>query len=143
MKKIYQRFWIVSLVLLLADSYARAQSQTVTGTIKDKDGIVLPGVSILLKGTSFGTTTDGNGKYSINASPGSTLIASFIGYKTVELSVGNESVIDVSMEDDIAALDEVVVVGYGEQKKKLITGANTQVSGEILQKQNQLNPLPC
>lgn len=141
MKKIYQRFWIVSLVLLLAGSYARAQSQTVTGTIKDKAGIVLPGVSILLKGTSFGTTTDGDGKYSINASPGSTLVASFIGYKTVEISVGNESVIDVSMEDDIAALDEVVVVGYGEQKKKLITGANTQVSGEILQKQNQLNPL--
>jgi TonB-linked SusC/RagA family outer membrane protein len=141
MKKIYQCFWIVLLVLLLAGSYARAQSQAVTGTIKDKEGVALPGVSIIIKGTSLGTTTDVDGNFSISASSDNTLMISFIGYKSVEVPVGNQSVITISLEDDIATLDEIVIVGYGEQKKKLVTGANVQVAGETLQRQNQLNPL--
>src|SRR5688572_7996495 len=141
MKKIYQRFWIISLVLLLVGSYARAQSQVVTGKIQDKDGNALPGVNIVIKGTSLGVTADADGKYSINAAPGTQLVISFIGFQTKEITVGNESEINVTMEYDVTTLEEIVVVGYGEQKKKLVTGANVQVAGETLQRQNQLSPL--
>lgn len=141
MKKIYQCFWIVSLVLLLAGNSAYAQSQTVTGTIKDANGAPLPGVSILIKGTNLGATTDADGNYSVNAASGNVLVMSFIGYKTTEVTLGSQTVMNVTLEEDLATLDEVVVVGYGEQKKKLVTGANARVTGEVLQKQNQLNPL--
>lgn len=142
MKKVYQHFSIVSLMLcLLAAPLYAQQRVTVTGTIKDAAGEPIPGVSVLVKGTNLGASTDEQGKFTLQASESDVLVISFIGYKTIERQVGNQTVFDIALEEDLATLDEVVVVGYGEQKKKLVTGANLQVAGETLQKQNQINPL--
>lgn len=142
MKKIYRSLWFASVCFFLLTSLtALAQKQVVTGKISDATGAPLPGVNIIVKGTTTGTTSDVDGAYSLNASADDILVLSFIGYKSTEVSVGNQTKIDVTLEDDVSTLNEIVVVGYGEQKKKLITGANIQVDGEDVQKQNYLNPL--
>ncbi len=106
---------------------------TVTGTIVDANtGEALPGVSILVKGTSFGTITDLDGKYTIETNSDATLIISFMGYINQEIPVKNQKVIDVSLKEDVIGLDEVVVVGYGVQKKSDLTGAVASISSEQL-----------
>ena len=142
MKKIYRSFAYASVILfLLLSVTAFAQKQIVNGTITDANGGALPGVNILLKGTNIGTTSDANGAYSLEAKSDDVLVISFIGYKTQEVVVGNQTQIAVALEEDISTLDEIVVVGYGEQKKALNTGANIQVKGEDLQKLSTTNAL--
>lgn len=104
------------------------QQKTVTGVIKDKtDGLPVIGATVLVKGTSVGTATDMDGKYSIAAEQGSTLVFRFVGMKTREITVGTESVINVELEFDDVGLDEVVVVGYGSAIKRELTGSITKV----------------
>src|SRR5688572_6210428 len=135
-RKIYKFFGVASLCLFLLTSiHAIAQKRLVTGKISDATG-PLPGVNLILKGTTIGTTSNANGEYSLEVDAGDILVASFIGYRTKEVPVGNQTQISIVMEADISTLEEIVVVGYGEQKKKLVTGANVQVTGETLQKQN-------
>ncbi len=143
MKKVYQRFFIVSLALLFlsAQNLFAQERSVITGTLKDATGSSIPGVSIIIKGTNRGASSDADGKFTLQAAPGDVLVISIIGYKSLEQPVGNQTTFEIVLEDDITSLEEVVVVGYGEQKKKLVTGANVQVTGETLQKQNQLNPL--
>ena len=115
---------MLAMILLLSNSVAWAQGRTVTGKVTDPTGFGLPGVSVQIKGTQRGTNTDADGKYTIaNVSDGATLILSFIGYATQEVSVGNRSTVDVKLVDDTKALQEVVVVGYGTQKVKDATGS--------------------
>ena len=116
------------------------QDRKVTGTVVDAMGPVI-GASILEKGTSNGTVTDLDGNYTLSVKPGATLVISYIGYKTQEIKVGNNSRIDVTLEEDNTSLEEVVVVGYGVQKKKLVTGATVQVKGEDIAKLNTTNAL--
>ena len=99
--------------------------QSVSGKVTDPEsGEGLPGVSVVLKGTQKGTITDTEGVFSIGVPDGNaTLIFSFVGYETQEVLVGNSSVINISMKADLKTLDEMVVVGYGEQRKKDLTGA--------------------
>ena len=106
----------------------------VTGTVKDAaTQQTLPGVSVVVKGTTNGTATDANGKYSLNLGPGETTLSfSFIGYKTVLVEVGGRTNIDISLEADVAILNEVVVVGYGTQKKVNLTGAVSTVNYDDL-----------
>jgi TonB-linked SusC/RagA family outer membrane protein len=111
------------------------QDRKVTGTVVDAMGPVI-GASILEKGTSNGTVTDLDGNYTLSVKPGATLVISYIGYKTQEIKVGNSSRINVTLEEDNTSLDEVVVVGYGVQKKKLVTGATVEVKGEDVAKLN-------
>ena len=111
------------------------QSKKVTGTVKDAMGPVI-GASILEKGTSNGTVTDIDGNFSLNVQPGATLVISYIGFETQEIAVGNQSSINVTMKEDDTTLEEVVVVGYGVQKKKLVTGATVEVKGEDITKLN-------
>lgn len=118
--------------LLLMVLIAHAQTQMLTGTVKDGAGVALPGVNVIIKGTTSGTTTDADGKFSLRVDPSDVILVSFIGYKSKEISVGNQTIIDISMEEDIAALDEVIVVGYGTQRKSDLTGALSSVSGESL-----------
>lgn len=107
----------------------------VEGVIKDETGAPLPGVNIIEKGTTNGTTSDADGKYVISVTDeNATLVFSFIGYQTQEMAVGNRSIIDVSMTADVKALQEVVVVGYGEQNKHTVTGSVTSVQGADLVK---------
>ena len=140
MNKLY-RCTLVSVMLMLMVLCAHAQERQVTGTVKDASGQPLPGVNILVKGTTNGTTTDADGKFSLGARSEDVLLFSFIGYTTQEVAVGNQTSMAISMTEDLTTLGEVVVVGYGEQKKALNTGANLQVKGEDLQKLSTTNAL--
>lgn len=88
-------------------------AQNVSGTVTDETGSPLPGVNVIVKGTSAGTTTDSNGKYSLEVSPENILVFSFVGFNSVEIAVGSQTVINVSMTSDIKSLDEVVVTALG------------------------------
>ena len=110
-------------------------TKKITGTVVDAMGPVI-GASIMEKGTPNGTVTDFDGNFSLNVKPGATIVVSFIGFKTQEIAVGNQSTFNITMEDDNAVLEEVVVVGYGVQKKKLVTGATVEVKGEDITKLN-------
>src|SRR5690606_8551751 len=102
----------------------------VTGRVTDEKGEGLPGVSILVKGTQQGAITDENGHFQLNVSPGAVLVFSFVGYETTEITVGNESHLEVALKIDERALEEVVVVGYGVQKKTSVTAAVSSMKGE-------------
>ena len=119
--------WIMPMLLgALVTSYSSyAQQRTVKGMVTTADDpLGLPGVNILLKGTKVGTVTDVDGKYSINIPDGSsTLVFSMIGFENQEVDIGTRSLIDVILNEDISALDEVVVVGYGTVKKSDLTGS--------------------
>lgn len=131
----------LALIMLLSFS-AAAQDVVVKGKVTSTMGESLPGVSVLLKGTTVGTVTDIDGNFSIRTSSADqVLVFSFIGMKSYEALVGGRSVIDVVMEDDVTALEEVVVVGYGTQKKALVTGANVRQDGETLRALNTTQPM--
>lgn len=108
-------------------------AQKVTGTVSDGSD-ALPGVSIQVKGSTTGTETDFNGKYSINANSGDVLVFNYLGYKSEERTVGSEAVINVSLLQDATSLDEIVVVGYGNTTKKEVTSAVTTVGEEQFNK---------
>jgi TonB-linked SusC/RagA family outer membrane protein len=104
---------------------------TISGKVLDEQGEAMPGVSVVLKGTTTGTATDVEGGYSLNLPDGNgTLVFSFIGYITQEIPVNNRSNIDVSLSQDVQSLQEVVVVGYGSQKKQDVIGSVSQVSAD-------------
>ena len=125
--------WIFSLLLALSMQFVFAQEKTVSGTVRDNAGIPLPGVSVVVSGTKNGTQTGFDGKYSIKAKQGDVLVFSFLGMDTMRMTVTASSVVDVKMKDTGAQkLEEVVVVGYGVQKKKEITGSIAQIKGECL-----------
>jgi len=126
---------LLPLALLLG-SFIYAQS--VTGTVSDASG-PLPGVNVLVKGTSTGTVTDFDGNFTIAADSGTTLVFSFIGYLTQEIVVSGATV-NVLLEEDAAQLDEVVVVGYGSTTKKEITSAVTKVGEEEFNRGTVNNP---
>src|SRR5689334_20932379 len=122
-KKLYRSMFAAVAILLLACGVIHAQERVVTGTVKDKSGQPVIGTNILKKGTAEGTTTDTNGKFAISASDNDVLVFSFIGYASQEIRVGAQTAITVSLDEDVATLSEVVVVGYGTQKKSDLTGA--------------------
>ena len=115
-------------------------TKKITGTVVDSQGPVI-GASVIEKGTSNGVVTDFDGNFTLNVQPGATLVISYIGYTTKEIAVGNQSNFNVTIEEDNNSLDEVVVIGYGVQKKKLVTGATVQVKGEDIAKLNTTNAL--
>ncbi len=104
---------------------------TITGTVVDETGEPMIGATVTVKGTSIAAATDMNGRFSIKANPGSTLVITFIGYKSLTLTAGSKP-IKATMDPSSADLDEVVVVGYGVQKKASLTGAVTQVKGDAV-----------
>ena len=117
-------------LLFFAVAFASAQD-AVTGKVTTSSGETLPGVNVLLKGSNIGTITDVDGNYRINATEG-TLVFSFIGYKGQEVEIAGRSVVDVAMEEDVTTLEQVVVVGYGTQKRKDITTAVVVVGEEAI-----------
>ena len=120
---------ILTLLLALIVQITFAQEKTISGTVSESLG-VLPGVSVLLKGSTQGVQTDFDGKYSIKANTGDVLVFRYLSYKTVEKTVGSASVIDVTMEEDANVLDEIVVIGYGTTTKKSFTGTASVISTE-------------
>ncbi len=131
-----KRFITVLLTLLFVGAAAFAQS-SVSGKVSDETGEPLVGVNVLIKGTTTGTMTDLDGKYTLQSvKQGSVLVFSSIGFTTEEVKVGSSSTINVVMKSDNHFLDEVVVVAYGTQKKKDVTGSITDVNSEIVAIQN-------
>ena len=118
--------------LFLLPGSAQSQS-TVSGIVTDASGEGIAGVAVIVKGTTTGTSTDMKGAYTIRASNSDVLVFSFLGYKTQEVAVHNRMEIDVRLESDAQLVDEVVVVGYGVQKKSLVTGAISSVKGSALE----------
>ncbi|HAH37101.1 MAG TPA: SusC/RagA family TonB-linked outer membrane protein, partial [Algoriphagus sp.] len=133
MRPKFYTYLTVVLFLLLGVFQAKAQDQQVSGTVSDETGYPLPGVTILLKGTTRGTTSDLDGKYSISAPSTGVLVFSFIGYDPKEVTVGNQTTINVSLNPDLSDLEEVIVVGYGTAKKSQLTGAISSVGNKEIQ----------
>jgi TonB-dependent starch-binding outer membrane protein SusC len=136
MKKKLYRCLGISVLLLLVCLTVPAQQQLITGTVKDASGSALPGVSVVIKGSIVGTVTDANGVYAISAGPENTLVFSFIGYMPREVLVAQQSKIDVALSEDVQTLDEVVVIGYGEVKRKDLTGSISSIKGDELIRTN-------
>lgn len=137
--------WLLALLFSVGQgmttSECFAQGGALTGVVvSQSDGLPLPGVNVVVKGTTVGTITDMDGKYSLQAENGSTIVFSFLGFKNQEV-VFSGAPINVSLEEEASDLDEVVVVGYGVQKKKLVTGATVQVAGDDIAKLNTTNAL--
>lgn len=125
---------VLMTTLLAISSWSYAQERTVSGQVLDEEGYGLPGATILQKGTQNGTTTDLDGNYQLAVGDNSTLIFSFVGYTTQEVLVGSQSIIDVTMELDVQALSEVVVVGYGTVEKGDVTGVVNKVDSKQFNK---------
>jgi TonB-linked SusC/RagA family outer membrane protein len=124
---------ILTLVLAFTVQMVFAQAQTVTGTVSDEEGLPLPGVNITITGTDQGTQTDFNGKYSIDADQGQTLIFKYIGFADQKIKVGNQTTVNVTMEESSAELDEVVVTGYGTTTKRKSAAATTTITAENIE----------
>ncbi|RIV71521.1 SusC/RagA family TonB-linked outer membrane protein [Flagellimonas aequoris] len=127
------------LFLLLAISFTYGQNSTITGMVYDQStNEPLPGVNVVVKNTSNGTTTDFDGNFSLsNVGIGDVLVFSYISFKTTEIEIRNLNAITVYMQEDVSALDEVVVIGYGTQTKKEVTGAVAVVGSQTIE---ELNP---
>ncbi|GHB60141.1 SusC/RagA family TonB-linked outer membrane protein [Persicitalea jodogahamensis] len=135
------RIWLLSLIFLLTAAFgAFAQDVTVTGKVNDEAGTGIPGVNVVVKSSTRGTTTDAEGNFTINA-PGanSTLILSSIGFTTQEIALNGRTNLTVQLATDTKSLNEVVVVGYGTQKKETVTGSVVSVKGDELVKSPAVN----
>jgi TonB-linked SusC/RagA family outer membrane protein len=124
---------VLFLILMGFTTFNLEAQEKVTGVVKDVGGTTLPGVSVMQKGTARGTSTDFDGNYSIELTLGQkTLVFSYLGFKTQEIPVNGKKVINVTMSEESESLDEIVIVGYGTQKKESVVGAITQVKGADL-----------
>jgi TonB-dependent starch-binding outer membrane protein SusC len=130
---------LLLIFLLLFQVVVFGQGKQISGTVSDKTGEPLPGVNVVIKGTTVGTTTDFNGKYSIAVKKESeVLVFSFVGYIEQNVVVGNQTTINVALKEDVMQLNEVVAIGYGVQKKSDVTGSVASISSETLEKQSSI-----
>ena len=136
-KKLFGAF----VVLLCTTAFLQAQEKTVTGNVVDQTGFPLPGVNIIVEGTTIGTQTDFDGNYAINVAEGRALLFTYIGQKTERRVVGAANTINVQMEEDAQALDEVIVTAYGTTTKEAFTGSASVVGAEDLAIRNVTSPI--
>lgn len=140
---------MLSVMLFLSGAFVPGAGQAfgqqrsrVTGTVfSASDNAPIIGATVVLKGTTTGTVTNIDGKFTLDAAAGDVLVFSFVGYKSQEISVGSRTLFDVVLEEDVTDIDEVVVIGYGVQKKKLNTGSTISVKGEEITRQSTVSPL--
>jgi iron complex outermembrane receptor protein len=135
---------VLSLVFILCFMFctnAYAQEVNLTGTLVDAKGLGVPGASVYIKGTTRGTVTDIDGKYQLKVSNGEVIIFQSIGYLSQEVIFTGQTTLDVTFKDDVQSLEEIVVVGYGVQQKKDLTGAVTKISSEDFNPGPITNPL--
>ncbi len=130
----FTKLFIFCFLSILFSVYAQAQDVNVSGKVYDENGLPIPGVSILIKGTSKATASDFDGNYQIKTTSKGTLVFSYLGYNTVEESINGRNRIDVKLNPSTESLQEVVVVGYGTQKKSVVTGAISSVKAKDLEK---------
>ena len=131
--------YIIFLGVFISGAIGFAQSKIITGNITDETGLPLPGVSVIIKNTTTGTTTDFNGDYNISANAGDILVFSYIGYTTVEQTVGDADTLDIQMTPGASELDEVIIVGYGTSTKQTFVGTAAKVEAEDIESKNTTN----
>jgi TonB-linked SusC/RagA family outer membrane protein len=138
-----KKFVLAMLCFCLLWGTSHAQERIVTGKVTaSEDGGSLPGVNVIVQGTTKGATTDAEGNYSLSLADGeNTLVFTFVGYKSATVEVGSRTSVDIALESDITSLEEVVVVGYGTQRKRDVTGAITSLKGEEIADRPNANPL--
>ncbi|TDO19720.1 SusC/RagA family TonB-linked outer membrane protein [Pedobacter duraquae] len=142
MKRSLTKFSVLTFLCLLFFNSTFAQNITVQGTVTDAaDKSAMPSVSVLIKGATTGTQTDANGKYSISVPANSILVFSYVGYTRREIPVSNQTTINVSMSSASQDLQQVVVVGYGTQKRRDVTGAISSVKGDDIARMPATNPV--
>lgn len=142
MKKIFTELSVLAcFCLLLLSDVVFAQNVTVKGLVKDDQNLPIPSVSIMIKGTNNGVQTDASGNYTISAPANATLVFSFIGFANQEIPVNNRTTINVTLLPSANDLQQVVVVGYGTQRKRDLTGSITSVKGEEIEKMTVTNPV--
>ena len=145
MSKTSLKFVVLVMAMFMMQAMgmgAALSAKTISGTVvSSTDNEPLIGATVQVDGVQGGTITDFEGNFKIEANEGQTLVVSYIGYITKKVKVGGASVLTITLDEDKASLDEVVVIGYGVQKKKLVTGATVQVKGEDIAKLNTTNPL--
>jgi TonB-linked SusC/RagA family outer membrane protein len=134
-QKIYINILVLTFLMFGASS-AWAQNVQITGIVSDETGAPLPGATILVKGTTTGTNTDIDGQYAISSPSNGILVFSFIGYSSIERQIVNQSQINISLQPDLSDLNEVIVIGYGTQRKQDLTGAIVSVKAEEVMKYN-------
>lgn len=132
---------ILLLILAMTFQMSFAQTKTVTGTVTDANSLPLPGASIVVKGTSNGVQTDFDGNYSINVDTGNILVFSYLGYLTREVTIGNQTTINIQLLEDAQALEEVIVTAYGTSTKEAFTGSAAVVGAEDLIIRNVTSPI--
>jgi TonB-linked SusC/RagA family outer membrane protein len=128
MKKSY----FLLILALITTAFLNAQNSEVNGSVSGVDGLSIPGANVLIQGSSTGTTTDFDGNFSISVKSGDVLIVSYIGFLTQSITISNQTSLTIVLQSDASELDEVVVVGYGTQKKSNLTGAISKVTNEKL-----------
>lgn len=128
------KFIAAVLICIMSPLWAFSQTITVSGTVVDELGEPLIGATVQQKGTSNGTSTDIDGKYSLSISPKGTITVSYVGYNTQTIDVNGRNVINVTLEENSAVLDEVVVVGYGQMKRSDLTGSVVSVGEDAVKK---------
>ncbi|WP_205943239.1 SusC/RagA family TonB-linked outer membrane protein [Pedobacter frigoris] len=143
MKRLYQNYvskvlltFIVSLTMLTA----MGQNIQLSGKVTDESGLGVPNASVVVKGTKNGASTNSNGIFNISANKGDVLVITYTGYLPQEVTVGNQTTINVKLEEDTQGLDEVVVVGYGTMKKSKITGSVSKLDNKVLETGVRSNP---
>ena len=141
MKRSFTKFSVFTFLCLFFTSITLAQDITVNGVVSDEtDKLPLPGVSILVKGTKTGTTTDASGRYALSAPANATLVFTYLGYATREVALNNQTTLNIALSSTSQELEQVVVVGYGTQRKRDLTGSVAQVKGEDLARQPVQTP---
>jgi len=142
MRRIFTKFSVLTFLCLLFINAVSAQDITVRGTVSDgTDKSTIPAVSVVVKGTTKATQTDVNGKYTISVPANGTLVFTYIGYTTQEVPVNNQTTVNAVMASSSQQLEQVVVVGYGTQRKIDVTGAVATLKGEEISKQASQNPV--
>ncbi|NMH89301.1 SusC/RagA family TonB-linked outer membrane protein [Flavivirga algicola] len=139
-QKCQHRIFMLTMVWLAGIAIGHSQNSTITGTVTDESGQPLAGANILIKGTSVGAQTDFDGLFSISASSSETLVVSYLGFVTQEIPINGRTSITISLAEDASQLDEVVIVGYGAQKKSDLTGAVSTVSSKDIEKYTFTDP---
>ena len=140
MKKVFLSKLIALLFICCMQFNAFAQEKEISGTVTDSQGNTLPGVSILIKGTTVGTITDYEGHYTMSVPAGSVLQFSFIGFVTQEIEVTDQTILDVTLAEELMELDEIVVIGYGTSKKSDLTGAMSSLNEDDFNTMPGANP---
>ncbi len=134
-----KRLKLLLIAMLLCFSSISWAQDSVSGVVTDANDVPIPGVNVVIKGTSTGSATDFDGKYAIKANTGDVLVFSYLGYQTLELTYNGGSKLDAKLNEDTAQLDEVVVIGYGSVKKSDLTGSVASVGTKEIQRANKVD----